>query len=226
MDSVDYARQAALGLTVPQSVAVVGCGGVGSWAAQFLAMAGVPEIWLFDGDTISSHNLNRLPVPPGAIDQSKSGAIADMIRGLRPDCRTLAMGNLIPEVAVMIEGLQEVEWVVCTTDTLASRRMIAVWARAINALYVEAAAEGEQGSATGAPAEWATEQEALPGYASVPVWVGPCVMAAAVAVAHVLHNQPMEDRAIRVGWNQEQGGMEWYDSQAEEIEEEESDGTA
>ena len=77
--------------------------------------------------------------------------------------------------------------------------MCAAWAKANNVNYIEAAAEGETGSVTGAPAEWATPDEESPGYASVPVWVGPCITAAAMAVAHVLHQTTLGDRTIRQG---------------------------
>ena len=193
-------RQESLGLEVPESVAVVGCGGVGSWLAYFLALAGVPELWLFDMDTISIHNLNRIPLPAESVGKKKSEAVAEMIRAVRPKCNVLAMGAFNDKIADGLSLSGEISWIIATTDTLASRQAINKWAMERGIRYIEAAAEGEFGSCTGEPAEWSTPDEASPGYAHVPVWVGPCVFAAGIACAYVLHACRIGMRAIRMGW--------------------------
>lgn len=195
-------RQQALNLHLPtRGVAVIGCGGVGSWIALYLALAGVTNLWLFDFDTISESNLNRFPLGPDAVGQKKSEALAKAITLLRPTAKPVPMGRFTPELATSIALHHEVNWVVCSTDSLSSRQSAHAWARDVGARYIEAAAEGEYGSVTGAPAEFATPEENLPGYASVPVWVGPCVVAASMAVAHIIHNRRLGDRVIRIGWN-------------------------
>jgi molybdopterin/thiamine biosynthesis adenylyltransferase len=63
---VRHARQAAIVPTDVQArlaeinVAVAGCGGTGSIAAEALARLGVGRITLIDADRIEAHNLNRL----------------------------------------------------------------------------------------------------------------------------------------------------------------------
>jgi tRNA A37 threonylcarbamoyladenosine dehydratase len=49
-----YARQHVLNVTPPEQVVIVGCGGVGTWAALFLALAGTPKIVLIDSDVVRS----------------------------------------------------------------------------------------------------------------------------------------------------------------------------
>lgn len=214
-------RQEPLKLRLPSSVAVVGCGGVGSWTAYFLALAGVKELWLFDTDTISENNLNRIPLPLETVGVKKTQAVAAMIKAVRPNCDVVAMNEFSVLVADAADLRREVEWIVATTDTLASRKMVYAWAMKAEVGYVEAAAEGEQGSATGSPAEWSTPEENNPGYASVPVWVGPCVFAAATAVSHVVHGVDLGDRSIRMGWVQKDpyvGKFEIFDSTKKERE--------
>jgi hypothetical protein len=210
-------RQESLGLEIPENVIVVGCGGVGSWTAYFLALAGVPNIWLFDGDIISHHNLNRIPVSQEWVDQSKTMAIGNLIKQVRPDCMVYSMGRFTPEVVKNFFMAAPGGWVIATTDTLSSRRMVSEWAAKHGLEYIEASAEGEIGGATGMPAEWATPDEDRPGYASVPVWVGPCVSSALVAVTHVLHNTPMGDKTIRMGWKE--GRFNVFDSEIEVVDE-------
>ena len=84
---MSFERQESLGIEQAQSVAVIGCGGVGSWVALYLFMAGVERIDLFDGDSVDGTNLNRLPVPASAIGQPKPEALAEVLRHLRPSHR-------------------------------------------------------------------------------------------------------------------------------------------
>lgn len=202
-EDVMFERQKELLPSLPKAVAVVGCGGVGSWVAYLLALAGVKEIWLFDHDTVSENNLNRLPVPPDCLGMLKSEAMKKTIEALRPNCSVLAMRGFSPELANQLEMHKYVKWVIATTDSLSSRRMVHQWKETwkyfVN--YIEAAAEGEFGSATGMPAEWSTPDEDNPGYASVPVWVGPCISAAMLAATHVLHGCKLGDNTIRLGYD-------------------------
>jgi hypothetical protein len=201
-----FAREAALNLTRPKKAAVVGCGGVGSWVAYLLAMAGVEELWLFDMDTVSPHNRNRVPVMASHDGKLKTEAMRDMITMVRPDCRVYAMRGFTPEIVEQLAGNMfsagGLHWVIATTDTHASRQMVAKWASDYGVAYIEAAAEGEGGSITGQPAEWATPEEAQPGYASVPVWVGSSVAAALMACYYVLHNIHPADNSLRLEWQQ------------------------
>lgn len=188
-------------VTPPAAVAVVGVGGVGSWVANLLGMAGVQRLYLFDSDTLSATNRNRILTAPNAVGKRKSDVIAGILTAAYPESDIFAFGEFNPAQAKMLALQEKVKWVIATTDTLASRRMVSQWAFEHGVAYIEAAAEGEFGSVTDRPAEWATPDEEKPGYASVPVWAGPCVFAAALAVQHVLHNTlPTDGHVIRLGW--------------------------
>jgi hypothetical protein len=193
-------RQQAIALALPDSVALVGVGGVGSWVGYFLALAGVPKLLLFDGDRVSESNLNRMPYGPESVNMLKTEALAALIKRVRPQCAVDCYPNFSQKFAESL-GL-ECNWLVASTDTWASRKDIFAWALRNTCYYVEAAAEGEIGSIAASPADWCTPEEDNPGYASVPVWVGPCVSAAMMAVGHVLHNQrPSHELSMRLGWD-------------------------
>lgn len=226
MDNNILARQEPLQLSVPESVAIVGCGGVGSWIAYFLALAGVKELWLFDGDKVEEHNLNRILLPISSIGKQKSTALKESLGQFR----STTIHDFPHFSYKLAEGIRlNPRWIVAATDTLDSRRRAYQWsidgaASSVYTLYIEAAAEGEWGSATGSPAEWATEQEAQPGYQSVPVWVGPCVSGALIACNYILHGSLMgSDHVIRMGWDEEHGEFKVYDIEDKE-EQEDLDG--
>lgn len=205
-----YKRQARLGVEQDQKVAVIGVGGIGSWIALYLGLAGIREMDLFDSDTISEHNLNRFPLGPASIGVNKAEAMASHIMDLRQDVLVNPRQNFDPEVHGHL--LQEYRWVIVTTDSLKSRQMVykhCVDARGFDPNerkhgwpgYIECGADGHHATITFSPATSQTAAEDEPGYASVPVFVGPCTMAASVAAYYVLLG-PVRDyeRTLRVDW--------------------------
>jgi tRNA A37 threonylcarbamoyladenosine dehydratase len=67
-------------------VAVVGLGGVGSWAVEALARSGVGALTLIDADDICVSNTNRqLPALLGQYGQGKATAMAERCRAINPD---------------------------------------------------------------------------------------------------------------------------------------------
>jgi tRNA A37 threonylcarbamoyladenosine dehydratase len=68
-------------------VAVVGLGGVGSWAVEALARSGVQALTLFDLDHVAESNINRQIQATGAtLGASKVRALAERIADIHPGC--------------------------------------------------------------------------------------------------------------------------------------------
>ena len=68
-------------------VCVVGLGGVGSWAAEALARAGVGELTLIDQDEYGESNINRqLGALTSTIGQPKADAMAARVLDINPAC--------------------------------------------------------------------------------------------------------------------------------------------
>ena len=75
-------------------VAVVGLGGVGSWAAEALVRSGVGKMTLVDLDDICVTNVNRqLHATQETLGQLKVGAMADRLREISPNCTVHACAN-------------------------------------------------------------------------------------------------------------------------------------
>jgi tRNA threonylcarbamoyladenosine dehydratase len=69
-------------------VAVVGVGGVGSWAAEALARSGVAELVLIDLDHVVESNINRqVQALDATLGQAKVLALRDRIAQIHPGCR-------------------------------------------------------------------------------------------------------------------------------------------
>ena len=66
-------------------VAVVGVGGVGSWAAEALARSGVGHLSLIDADDLCLSNTNRqLPALEGQYGRNKAQALAERCLAINP----------------------------------------------------------------------------------------------------------------------------------------------
>ncbi|WP_462320038.1 tRNA threonylcarbamoyladenosine dehydratase [Halochromatium sp.] len=77
-------------------VFVAGLGGVGSFAAEALARAGVGELILADCDTVAASNLNRqLCALHSTLGQEKTGVVCRRIRDINPDCRLTPMQRFL-----------------------------------------------------------------------------------------------------------------------------------
>ena len=68
-------------------VCVVGLGGVGSYAVEALARAGIGELTLIDSDEYSLSNCNRqLGALTSTVGVSKAEALAARVKDINPDC--------------------------------------------------------------------------------------------------------------------------------------------
>lgn len=68
-------------------LAVVGVGGVGSWAVEALARSGVGRLTLVDLDDVCLSNVNRqLPALEGTIGRPKVAVLAERVRAINPEC--------------------------------------------------------------------------------------------------------------------------------------------
>lgn len=76
-------RQRPLKLNVPKHVAVIGCSGVGWYVAKLLALAGVQQFDLYDGDYFDIINLNRVDLEPSKAKAFKTKALLEELKRIR-----------------------------------------------------------------------------------------------------------------------------------------------
>lgn len=78
---------------------IIGLGGVGSFAAEFLARAGVGRITIVDGDTVDITNINRqLPALHSTVGKKKTKLVAERLMDINPELQlTIISTFLNPE---------------------------------------------------------------------------------------------------------------------------------
>ncbi len=68
-------------------VAVFGLGGVGSWAVEALARAGIGHLTIVDNDSVSVTNINRqLPALHSTVGRQKTEVVRERILDINPQC--------------------------------------------------------------------------------------------------------------------------------------------
>jgi tRNA A37 threonylcarbamoyladenosine dehydratase len=102
------------------SVLVVGVGGVGSYAAEAVARAGVGKITLMDGDTVQPSNLNRqLVALTSTLGRNKAEAMAERIRDIDPDTEVTALARFYAEHDTL--DLTAYDWVIDAIDSVIAK---------------------------------------------------------------------------------------------------------
>ena len=77
-------------------VLVVGLGGVGSFAAEFLARAGVGNMTIIDGDIVDITNINRqLPALHSTVGKDKVEIVAERILDINPKINLVKMNEFL-----------------------------------------------------------------------------------------------------------------------------------
>ncbi|HAR73562.1 MULTISPECIES: tRNA threonylcarbamoyladenosine dehydratase [Empedobacter] len=79
-------KEEGLEILKNSNILVVGLGGVGSFAAEFIARAGVGKMTIVDGDTVDITNINRqLPALHSTVGQHKVDVVGDRLMDINPE---------------------------------------------------------------------------------------------------------------------------------------------
>jgi len=101
-------------------VLVVGLGGVGSFAAEFLARSGVGRLTIVDGDVVDPTNRNRqLQALSSTHGQKKAWLMRDRILDINPECQVYAIDSFLdPEAMRQLLQTAEVDFALDCIDSV------------------------------------------------------------------------------------------------------------
>ncbi|MCM5678180.1 tRNA threonylcarbamoyladenosine dehydratase [Schlegelella sp. S2-27] len=110
-------------------VAVVGVGGVGSWAAEALARSGVAELTLIDLDHVAVSNINRqIHALEHTLGQAKVEALRERIGAIHPRCTVHAVEEFVDAHNWPALLPAPVDAVIDCCDQVRAKAAIASWA--------------------------------------------------------------------------------------------------
>lgn len=105
------------------NVLVVGLGGVGSFAAEFLARAGIGKMTIIDGDVVDITNINRqLPALHSSIGQHKVEVVAQRLMDINPTLRLLTINEFLsPERMEEVLMAEKYDYVLDCIDSVSPK---------------------------------------------------------------------------------------------------------
>lgn len=124
-------------------VAVVGIGGVGSWAAEALARSGVGRLTLVDLDHVAESNINRqIHAVTATVGQAKVQAMRERIAQINPACEVACVEEFVEPANWPAVLPDAVDAVIDACDQVRAKTAMAQWARAQRRLFVSVGAAG------------------------------------------------------------------------------------
>lgn len=124
-------------------VAVIGIGGVGSWAVEALARSGVSRLTLIDMDHIAESNVNRqIHALSSTLGMSKVEAMAQRIAQINPSAQVTLVDDFVtPENWPAILPM-DVDAVIDACDQLAAKYAMLQWSLRQRIAFITVGAAG------------------------------------------------------------------------------------
>lgn len=101
-------------------VLVIGLGGVGSFAAEFICRGGVGKMTIVDGDVVDPTNRNRqLPALATNHGQSKADIMAERLKAINPELNLNVVKSFVtPDAVDQILSLTNYDYIVDAIDSV------------------------------------------------------------------------------------------------------------
>lgn len=102
------------------TVLVVGLGGVGSFAAEFLTRSGIGKMTIVDGDVVDITNINRqLPALHSTIDASKVDVVGNRLLDINPNLQLTKINEfLVPERMEEVIDAEKFDYILDCIDSV------------------------------------------------------------------------------------------------------------
>jgi len=130
-------------------LAVVGLGGVGSWAVEALARSGVAALTLIDLDQVAESNINRQVQALGStVGMAKAEALRLRVLDIHPACVVRVIEEFVDEDnwPGLLDGagpqVQALDGLIDACDQVRAKARLAAWARELGLPFVTVGAAG------------------------------------------------------------------------------------
>lgn len=124
-------------------VAIVGIGGVGSWAAEALARSGVGRLTLIDLDHVAESNINRqIHALSTTLGQAKVLAMAERIALINPECKVECIEEFVEPLNWPAILPLSVSAVIDACDQVKAKAAMAAWALKTRQPFISVGAAG------------------------------------------------------------------------------------
>lgn len=112
-------------------VAIIGIGGVGSWAVETLARTGIGHLTLIDGDVVVESNINRqIQAADSTLGKPKVLALAERIALINPDCFVEPLQDFVrPDNLDALVGNRNFDFVIDAIDSVRDKTALIAYCK-------------------------------------------------------------------------------------------------
>ena len=101
------------------NVLIVGMGGVGSFAAEFIVRAGIGKLTIVDGDDIDNTNRNRqLPALKSTVGKQKVAVVAERLKDINPELELTVLDEFLDPDRIIEVVTNEYDYIMDCIDSL------------------------------------------------------------------------------------------------------------
>lgn len=112
------------------NVLVVGVGGVGSFAVEFLVRAGIGNVTIVDGDVVDITNINRqLPALHSTIGLSKIDVVGNRLLDINPDLNLIKINEFLSPERAFEVVTNQFDYVLDCIDSLTPKLNLIIAAK-------------------------------------------------------------------------------------------------
>ncbi len=137
--------KAAVEFLKGKTVAVFGLGGVGSYAVEALARAGIGSLWICDNDVIDITNVNRqLYALHSTVGSYKTKLAKDRILDINPQCKVVEYTTFFNGETKGNFDFEKVDFIVDCIDTVSSKILLVECAKSVNKPIISSLGTGNK----------------------------------------------------------------------------------
>ncbi len=101
------------------NILIVGLGGVGSFAAEFITRSGVGKLTIVDGDDVDNTNINRqLPALKSTVGKQKVDVVAERLLDINPELDLTVLNEFLSPERAMEVISDEYDYVMDCIDSV------------------------------------------------------------------------------------------------------------
>jgi len=101
------------------NILIVGLGGVGSFAAEFIVRSGIGKLTIVDGDDVDNTNINRqLPALKSTVGRQKVDVMAERLKDINPELELTVLDEFLSPERMVEVVTDDYDYVMDCIDSL------------------------------------------------------------------------------------------------------------
>ena len=112
------------------NILIVGIGGVGSYAAEFIVRSGVGKLTIVDGDDVDNTNINRqLPALKSTVGKHKVDVMAERLMDINPELELTVLKEFLCPERIVEVVTSEYDYVMDCIDSISPKLNLIIAAK-------------------------------------------------------------------------------------------------